>query len=98
MATDELYQIDDPRFLHMRVGSARLEELFTGCRWAEGPVWFNDLNCLLWSDIPNQRILRWTPDAITGGISVFRTGPISPMAIRVTGRGGSYPANMEPAA
>ena len=74
MATDELYQIDDPRFLHMRVGSARLEELFTSCRWAEGPVWFNDLNCLLWSDIPNQRILRWTPDAITGGISVFRTG------------------------
>ena len=73
MASDTLYQIDDPRFLHLIVGSARLEELFDGCRWAEGPVWFNDLNCLLWSDIPNQRILRWTPDGIGGAVSVYRS-------------------------
>lgn len=67
-----IYQIDDPRFRFLTVGSAALDELATGCRWAEGPVWFNDLNCLLWSDIPNQRILRWSPDATGGGVSVFR--------------------------
>lgn len=69
MARDSLYQIDDPRFIHLTVGSARLEELYSGCRWAEGPVWFSDANQLLWSDIPNQRILRWAPEA---GVSVFR--------------------------
>jgi gluconolactonase len=54
------------------VGSARLDKLYDGCRWAEGPVWFNDLNCLLWSDIPNQRMLRWSPDGFGGSVSVFR--------------------------
>ncbi len=69
-----IYQIDDPRFRFLTVGSAGLDILYKGCRWAEGPVWFNDLNCLLWSDIPNQRILRWAPDGIEGGsVSVFRT-------------------------
>lgn len=66
---DALYEIHDDRFQHMTIGSARLEELYRGCRWAEGPVWFNDASHLLWSDIPNQRIMRWTPD---GGVSVFR--------------------------
>ena len=67
------YQIDDDRFRHLVVGSSKLDELFTGCRWAEGPVWFNDLNCLIWSDIPNQRILRWSPDGLqAGSTSVFR--------------------------
>lgn len=69
MTNAPLYDIRDPRFIHLTVGSARLEELYSGCRWAEGPVWFNDANQLLWSDIPNQRMLRWTPD---GGVSVFR--------------------------
>ncbi|WP_026614896.1 SMP-30/gluconolactonase/LRE family protein [Ensifer aridi] len=69
MAKNPIYQIHDPRFARMIVGSARLEELYTGCRWAEGPVWFSDANQLLWSDIPNQRMLRWTPE---GGVSVFR--------------------------
>ena len=69
MASDSPYEIHDPRFLHLIVSSARLEELHTGCRWAEGPVWFSDANQLLWSDIPNQRILRWTPE---GGVSVYR--------------------------
>jgi len=72
MAGDALYQIDDTRFRSLIVGSARLDELYSGCRWAEGPVWFSDLNCLLWSDIPNQRMLRWTPDALGGAVSVFR--------------------------
>ncbi|MCA1491620.1 SMP-30/gluconolactonase/LRE family protein [Ensifer sp. NBAIM29] len=69
MAREQIYEIDDPRFAHLIVGSARLEELYSGCRWAEGPVWFSDANQLVWSDIPNQRMLRWTPE---GGVSVFR--------------------------
>ncbi|MDX3924671.1 MAG: SMP-30/gluconolactonase/LRE family protein [Shinella sp.] len=65
-----LYEIHDERFRHLTVASAGLDELYSGCRWAEGPVWFADANCLLWSDIPNQRILRFVPD---GGVSVFRS-------------------------
>src|SRR6202167_6817350 len=49
---------------------AAVELLFTGCRWAEGPVWFGDARCLLWSDVPNNRMMRW--DEITGRTSVFR--------------------------
>ena len=63
------YQVDDVRFLYLTVGSSRLDRLYDGCRWAEGPVWFNDMGCLLWSDIPNQRILRWSEGA---GVSVYR--------------------------
>lgn len=69
MARDSIYEIHDPRFTHLIVGSARLEELYSGCRWAEGPVWFSDANQLVWSDIPNERMLRWTPE---GGVSLFR--------------------------
>ena len=72
--TEMQYQIDDQRFVHLIVGSSRLDRLYTGCRWAEGPVWFNDLGCLLWSDIPNQRILRWSDKSLAGeGVSVFRS-------------------------
>ena len=68
-----IYVHHDPRFRHLVVGSAGLDRLVTGLRWAEGPVWFDDLNCLLFSDIPNQRILRWAPGALDGsGASVFR--------------------------
>ncbi len=71
---DAQYQIDDQRFVHLIVGSSRLNRLYTGCRWAEGPVWFNDLGCLLWSDIPNQRILRWSDKPLAGeSVSVFRS-------------------------
>jgi gluconolactonase len=47
-----------------------VERLATGFRWAEGPVWFGDARCLLWSDIPNNRIMRF--DEETGGVTVFR--------------------------
>jgi gluconolactonase len=71
---DAQYQIDDQRFVHLIVGSSRLNRLYAGCRWAEGPVWFNDLGCLLWSDIPNQRILRWSDKPLAGeSVSVFRS-------------------------
>lgn len=69
MAASSIYEIHDPRFRHLVVGSAALDELYAGCRWAEGPVWFADLNCLLWSDIPNERMLRYSQD---GDVSVFR--------------------------
>jgi gluconolactonase len=60
----------DPRFAKYKVGNAVIERLWTGCRWAEGPVWFGDGHYLLWSDIPNNRILRWTEE--TGKVSVYR--------------------------
>ena len=69
MAEASTYEIHDPRFRQLIVTSAGLDELYSGCRWAEGPVWFDDANQLLWSDIPNQRMLRWTPE---GGVSVYR--------------------------
>ena len=63
-----IYEIHDPRFRHLTVGSAGLDRLATGLRWAEGPVWFADQHCLLFSDIPNQRIMRWVDNAV----SIFR--------------------------
>lgn len=61
MTADALYEIIDPRFSGKIVGSARLEELCTGFRWTEGPVWFSDHDCLYFSDIPNQRVMRYLP-------------------------------------
>jgi len=60
----------DPRFAKYALFHAAVERLATGLRWAEGPVWFGDQNCVLWSDIPNNRILRL--DAGTNAVSVFR--------------------------
>lgn len=59
-----------PSFGSLIVGNAALERLYTGCRWAEGPVWFGDGRYLLWSDIPNDRLLRWCEE--TGEVSTFR--------------------------
>jgi gluconolactonase len=67
---DPAVQILDPSFAPYRVVLGAVERLYTGCRWAEGPVWFGDARCVLWSDIPNNRILRW--DEETGATSVFR--------------------------
>ncbi len=64
-----IYEIHDPRFRHLIVASAGLDELYSGCRWAEGPVWFADLDCLVFSDIPNERLLRYVPGS---GVSTFR--------------------------
>jgi len=60
----------DPRFDKYRVFSAAIERLWTGSRWAEGPVYFGDARCLLFSDIPNNRILRW--DEETGQVMTYR--------------------------
>ncbi|MDD2876075.1 MAG: SMP-30/gluconolactonase/LRE family protein [Acidiphilium sp.] len=65
-----LYHIYDPRMRPMLLMNAAIERIATGFRWAEGPVWFGDANCLLWSDIPNDRIMRWWP---TGEMDVYRS-------------------------
>ncbi|MSU23117.1 MAG: SMP-30/gluconolactonase/LRE family protein [Opitutus sp.] len=67
---DPLIKIIDPSFAKYRIASAKVEKLASGLRWAEGPVWFGDGRYLLWSDIPNNRIMRW--DEETGAVSVFR--------------------------
>jgi gluconolactonase len=68
---DPAVEILQPSFAKYRLPLAAVERLATGCRWSEGPAWFGDLRCLLWSDIPNNRILRW--DEASGAVSVFRS-------------------------
>jgi gluconolactonase len=60
----------DPSFNKYRIAQASVERIATGCRFNEGPVYFGDARCLLWSDIPNNRIMRW--DEETGRVSVYR--------------------------
>ena len=60
----------DERFEKYRIFSAAVERLYTGCRWSEGPVWFGDGRYLLWSDIPNNQILKWEEE--TGSVNAFR--------------------------
>ena len=67
---DPAIQILDPSFAKYRLALAGVERLATGMRWSEGPVYFGDARCVMWSDIPNNRILRW--DETTGRTSVYR--------------------------
>jgi gluconolactonase len=60
----------DPAFKKYHVVLSSVERLWTGSRWGEGPVWLGDQRCLLWSDIPNNRVLRW--DEETGAVTIFR--------------------------
>src|SRR5262245_11938823 len=60
----------DPRFQKYVFGNAAIERLAGGCRFTEGPVWFGDGRYLLWSDIPNDRLLKCEEE--TGAVSVFR--------------------------
>ena len=68
---DPAIEVLDESFLKLRLFSAHVEQLVSGLRWAEGPVWFGDGRYLLVSDIPNNRILRW--DDTTGTASVWRS-------------------------
>ena len=67
---DPAVRVLDAEFNKYRLPLASVERLYTGCRWSEGPVYFGDGRYLLWSDIPNDRILKWEEE--TGGVSVFR--------------------------
>jgi gluconolactonase len=64
------YEIHDARFRALLQPNAPFEKLAGGCMWAEGPVWLPAAEFLVWSDIPNNRMMRWVPGIGTG---VFRT-------------------------
>lgn len=70
MAWQDYYEVLDPRFARLFNSNAHVERLWTGCRWAEGPAWFAAGRYLVWSDIPNDRMLRF--DETDGSVSVFR--------------------------
>jgi gluconolactonase len=59
------FEVIDPVFASYVMGNAPVKKLATGFDWAEGPVWFGDAGCLLFSDIPNNRIVRWTEEGVT---------------------------------
>jgi gluconolactonase len=61
----------DPRFAKLKIGNTAIERLYVGCRWAEGPAWNAQGRYLVWSDIPNDRQLRWIDD--DGHVSTFRS-------------------------
>lgn len=64
------FEVLDPRFRKLAFPNVHVEKLWSGCRWAEGPAWFAAGRYLVWSDIPNDRMLRW--DETDGSVSVFR--------------------------
>jgi len=68
---DPAVQVLAPAFEKYRLALAAVERIASGSRWAEGPVWFGDGRYLLWSDIPNNRILKWEEE--TGIVSVYRS-------------------------
>ena len=67
---DSAVQIVDQSFARYRLNLAAVERVAHGFRWSEGPVWFGDGRYLLWSDIPNNRIMKWEEE--TGAVSIFR--------------------------
>jgi gluconolactonase len=67
----EAFEVLDERFAQLAMGNVHLEQLWNGCRWAEGPAYFAAGRYLIWSDIPNDRILRW--DETDGVVSIFRS-------------------------
>ncbi|MBE0531015.1 MAG: SMP-30/gluconolactonase/LRE family protein [Rhodospirillales bacterium] len=69
MPLGEEFEFIDRRFRDLTVPIAWVERLFDGCRWAEGPVWFADGGYVVWSDAPNNRMMRWIPEC---GVDVFR--------------------------
>lgn len=70
MATSDYYEVIDKRFSRLFNGNAQVEKLATGFKWAEGPAYFGGGRYLVWSDIPNNRMMRY--DETDGSVSVFR--------------------------
>ena len=64
------FEVVDPSYRKLVHANVHVEKLYSGCRWAEGPAWFAAGRYLIWSDIPNDRMLRW--DETDGSVSVFR--------------------------
>ena len=67
---DQRIELLHPDFQQYVLFNAAVERLFTGTRWGEGPVWFPAGRYFLWSDLPNERILKW--EESDGHVSVFR--------------------------
>jgi len=67
---DPRIKILDARFAPLVLGNAAIETIASGGRFTEGPVWFGDLRCLVWSDIPNDCMMKWEEE--TAAVSVFR--------------------------
>lgn len=65
------YEVRDPSFSTCLTGHGRVDRLWSGARWCEGPAWFAAGRYLIWSDIPNDRMLRW--DETDGSVSTFRS-------------------------
>ena len=63
--------MEDPSFANLIDPSAVVERLGGGCAWSEGPAWIPSQRSVIWSDIPNNRIMRWTDE---GGVEVDRIG------------------------
>ena len=68
---DPNVQILDPRFKKYIAGTTLLRRVWTGAEWTEGPVWFGDIHCVIFSDIPNNRLLCY--DTMSGETKVFRS-------------------------
>ncbi len=68
---DKDFVVLDDRFRRYAMGNVHIEKLWTGSRWAEGPAYFAAGKYLIWSDIPNDRLLRY--DETDGSVSVFLT-------------------------
>ncbi len=64
------FEVIEPEFATLFAGHIRVERLWSGARWCEGPAWFPAGRYLIWSDIPNNRMMRW--DETDGSVSVFR--------------------------
>jgi gluconolactonase len=71
MAGAGIYEVLDERFRPCANGDGQLEVLYDRCRWAEGPIYLPAWRQLIWSDIPNDRLLRW--DEATESVGVFRS-------------------------
>ena len=90
---DPAIQSLDPSFNKYRLALAGVERFVTGCRFNEGAVYFGDARCLLWSDIPNNRIMRW--DEETGRINIFRQPSNHAKATLATDRAASSLASIQ---
>ena len=89
---DRRIEVLDERFAKYKLANAALEMLWTGGRWLEGPVWFGDGRYLLFSDIPNNRILKWEEE--TGAMfRSFASHRTTPTATRAISRGDCCRAN-----
>ena len=88
---DPAVEVVDERFRSLVVWQEVVERLWTGGRWLEGPVWFGDGRYLLFSDIPNNRMLCWSE--VTGDVTAFVSRRTTATATPETGKGDSSRAS-----